>query len=123
MRLNLISFGFKHGQPEKTDMMLDVRFLPNPHYVPDLKPYPGIHPDVASYILDNEAGKEFLTVLRPFINFVVSQYRNTDKEIFSIAIGCTGGKHRSVAVTEALSKTLTDASLPVAVTHRDMGKE
>lgn len=123
MRINLISFGFKHGQPEKTDMMLDVRFLPNPHYVPELKPHPGIHPDVASYVLDNEIGKEFLTVLQQYVSFVISQYRDNNKETLSIAIGCTGGKHRSVAVTEALSRILSDASFPVEVKHRDMGKE
>lgn len=122
-RVEVVSFGFKHGSPADLNLLFDVRFLPNPFYVAGLKPFTGREPQVASYVLDNDAGREFLCTLAPLLAFLVPSYRDNGTSPLAIGIGCTGGKHRSVAVAEALARALSSRGFPIAVTHRDLGKE
>ena len=123
-RIQVVSFGFKHGPPDGLNLLFDVRFLPNPFYVPELKPFSGMEPQVASYVLENEAGREFLEMLAPLLSSLIPRYQQSGAaDQLRIGIGCTGGKHRSVAVAEAMKKILSPSAAPIAVTHRDLGKE
>lgn len=121
MKVKLYSFGFKHGYPQ-ADLVWDVRFLPNPYWVPELKPFSGVEPKVAAYALKNDAGQAFLEMLEPMLLFLLEQYQVKAKEACTIAIGCTGGRHRSVAVAEHLNKLLAEHSLAVDFSHRDIEK-
>lgn len=126
MKITLFSFGFKHGGPA-ADMVLDVRFLPNPYWVPELKEHTGLEEPVAAYILESAAGREFLDRLHSFLVFMLNKHRQAGREEFACAIGCTGGRHRSVAVTEHLRQAL--AAPPHSdeqqwtVFHRDIDKQ
>ncbi len=122
VKITLFSFGFKHGFPE-ADMVLDVRFLPNPYWVPELKPHSGCDPRVALYALGNESGRSFLEYLEPFLDFLLKEHAARDREQLAVAIGCTGGKHRSVAVVEHLRRFLDENPFPVEAFHRDVEKE
>ena len=122
-RIRVVSFGFKHGPPSETDLLFDVRFLPNPFYVTELKPGTGLEQQVASYVLDNDAGREFMLLLEPLLVFLIPQYRGNGKALVTVGIGCTGGKHRSVAVAEAIKRILTPLDAAINVTHRDIDKE
>jgi len=122
-RVNIMSFGFKHGAPPEADMILDVRFLPNPYFVSALRSRTGRDPEVASYVLDTDSGRRFIARLAPLLDFLVPQYRAEGKEHLTIAIGCTGGKHRSVAVCEKIAAGLRGGGRRVTVTHRDMEAE
>jgi UPF0042 nucleotide-binding protein len=120
--VNLMSFGFKHGPPAETDTIWDVRFLPNPYFVPELKPYTGLDERVAQYVLENETSRRFFALLEPLLEFLIPQYRKEGKAQFTIGIGCTGGKHRSVAVTEKLKQFLSRQNVKLFVDHRDIDK-
>ncbi len=117
------SFGFKHGLPPEADLVLDVRFLPNPYFQPHLKEKTGKEADVADFVLNNKVGKEFLKKLEPLLTFVVPQYKEAGKISLTIAIGCTGGKHRSVAVSHQVAEMLSGLALDLRLSHRDIGKE
>ncbi|MEW6219146.1 MAG: RNase adapter RapZ [Thermodesulfobacteriota bacterium] len=123
LRVSLLSFGFKHGLPPDADLVLDVRFLPNPHFVPLLRPRTGQDPEVAAYVLDHDEADRFLHHLVDLLLFLLPLYRREGKAYLTVAIGCTGGKHRSVAVAEALACRLAAAGEPARVGHRDMGRE
>ncbi len=123
LQVNLLSFGFKHGLPQEADLVLDVRFLPNPFYVDDLRNLTGLDPRVAAYALDNGKAREFVAMLGPLLAFLIPQYREAGKFYLTIGIGCTGGRHRSVAVSEALRTVLAENGQPVTVSHRDMRRE
>jgi len=121
------SFGFKYGLPMDADMVMDVRFLPNPHWVDELRPHTGQHPAVRDYVLSQPGADEFLEAYHRLLSLVVGGYRREGKRYMTVAIGCTGGKHRSVAIAEALA-TLLDTEddkheLSVRVLHRDLGRE
>lgn len=120
--INLMSFGFKHGPPAETDTIWDVRFLPNPYFVPELKPHTGLDEQVAHYVLENETSRRFFALLEPLLAFLIPQYMKEGKAQFTIGIGCTGGKHRSVAVTERLKQVLSRQNLKLFVDHRDIDK-
>lgn len=124
MKISLFSFGFKYGQPE-ADMMLDVRFLPNPYWVPELKEHTGLEEPVAAYVLKSEVGREFLAQLKPFLAFILKSHQQAGRKEFTCAIGCTGGRHRSVAVIEHLRCFLTEmtSNNELAVAHRDIHRE
>lgn len=123
LKVTLFSFGFKHGHPE-SDLVWDVRFLPNPYWEPSLKNYTGLEKNVAAYVLQNETGKEFLKLLEPLLHFLLTQYQIADKDGITIAIGCTGGRHRSVAVTEHINNFLTsNTHFQLNTFHRDIEKE
>jgi len=123
MRINILTFGHKHGLPEEADLLFDVRFLPNPYYIPELKEKTGKDQEVASYALDNDTARKFFAHLFPLIDFLLPHYERGGKAYLTIAIGCTGGRHRSVAVAEALHGHLAEGTpWTVSLTHRDMGK-
>ena len=122
--VTVLSFGFKHGIPVDSDLLFDVRFLPNPHFVPALRPHTGRDPDVVKYISKSKATSEFLTHTLNLLKFLIPQYVHEGKTYLTIGIGCTGGRHRSVAISEALRKGI--AGLPgvrVRVRHRDIAHE
>lgn len=120
MAVNVMSFGFKYGIPYGADLLLDVRFLPNPHFVAGLREQTGLDAPVLEY-LENEAEyQEFLDRSTEFLEFLLPRYRREHRSYLSIAIGCTGGRHRSVAVAEALTKRFQEAGWTARVTHRDV---
>jgi UPF0042 nucleotide-binding protein len=124
LRVKVVSFGFKHGTPRDADLVMDVRFLPNPHWVEELRPYTGRDAPVRDYVLDQPATRPFLGAFENLLDVTVPGYVDEGKRYLTIAIGCTGGKHRSVAIAEYIGSYLrgtTDA--PVTVEHRDLGEE
>ena len=120
MRIHVLSFGFKYGVPHDADIIMDVRFLPNPYFVAELKNLDGKSQKVNNYILDNETGKAFMIRFLELIEFLVPLYREEPKAYLTIAIGCTGGLHRSVAVAEAVYRHLQKQGQPVEITHRNI---
>ncbi len=121
--LTVVSFGFRFGIPTHADLVLDVRFLPNPFFIPELKPFPGTDPKVAAFVLGQPDAKAFLERLQDLFAFLLPRYRSEGKSYLTIAIGCTGGKHRSVALASALAERLEAAGQPVRLWHRDIEKE
>lgn len=122
MNITLYSFGFKHGHPQ-ADLVWDVRFLPNPFWVAELKPDTGKAVEVARYVLENESGARFLALLEPLLTFLVDEYCARGRESVTVAVGCTGGKHRSVAVVERLCFFLETQGWNPVIFHRDIDKE
>jgi UPF0042 nucleotide-binding protein len=120
--LSVISFGYRYGIPPQADLVFDVRFLPNPYFVPELKSFTGREPQVAKYVLEREETQTFLVKLTDMCEFLLPHYEHEGKAYLTVAIGCTGGKHRSVAVAHALAERLT-ASHTVHVFDRDSEKE
>lgn len=118
--LNIISFGFKHGIPNDADMIFDVRFLPNPHFVESLKDLNGTDKEVLDYIMEKEQSKEFIDKMTEFLDYLIPNYEKEGKSYLTIAIGCTGGKHRSVAITDKVAQHFKDLS-PLT-RHRDISK-
>ncbi len=121
--VTISSFGFKHGLLPEADLMFDVRFLPNPYFQTHLKEKTGKEADVADFVLNNEIGRSFLSHLEPLLTFLVPQYQQAGKVTLTIAIGCTGGKHRSVAVSQRVAEMLSGLALDLRISHRDIGKE
>ena len=118
------SFGFKYGLPMDADMVMDVRFLPNPHWVDELRPHTGQNAAVRDYVLGQPGASEFLQTYHQLLRLVVDGYTREGKRYMTVAIGCTGGKHRSVAMAEALAGLLDHHEhLTVRVLHRDLGRE
>ena len=120
MQITVFSFGFKYGIPIDADMVIDVRFLPNPFYVPEYKYSTGRVKEVADYINRSPVTREFLKKLYDFMDFMVDQFKKSGKTQFTIAIGCTGGMHRSVFVTEKLGSHLKEKHGHVNIEHRDL---
>src|SRR5688500_9008816 len=124
MVVTILSFGFKHGIPVDSDLLFDVRFLPNPHFVPELRPHTGRDSKVVRYINRSKATHEFLTHTLNLMKFLIPQYVQEGKSYLTIGIGCTGGRHRSVAIAEALKKGLSGMQgVRVRVRHRDIAHE
>jgi len=119
LTINVLTFGFKHGLPKDADFVADVRFLHNPHWVPDLRPLTGLDPAVRDYVLASEGATQFVDDYAHLLGTVLTHYRAHDKHSVTIAVGCTGGKHRSVAIAEALAERLREGGASVRVTHRD----
>jgi UPF0042 nucleotide-binding protein len=117
--VNLTSFGFRHGVPNHAELLFDVRFLPNPHFVPELRPRTGLDPEVAEYVVTSEPALALLGRLRDLLGFLLPLYDGEGKAYISVAVGCTGGRHRSVAVAEDLAAGLRAEGREVNVTHRD----
>jgi len=123
MTVNFVSFGFAYGLPPESTLVFDVRFLPNPHFVPELRPLDGEDPLVAAYVLDSKEGKEFMGRLEPFLEYLLPQYLREGKSYLSVAVGCTGGRHRSVAVAHRLYDIFrSSAGLSVNLVHRDRAR-
>ena len=121
--VTVVSFGFRFGIPTHADMVLDVRFLPNPYFIPELKPLPGTDPKVAGFVLGQPDAKAFLERLVELFGFLLPRYQTEGKSYLTFAIGCTGGKHRSVALAAALADRLEAAGQPIRLWHRDVEKE
>ena len=122
--VTVLSFGFKHGIPVDSDLLFDVRFLPNPHFVPELRPHTGRDPEVVRYLDRSNATHEFLEHTLNLLKFLVPQYVHEGKAYLTIGIGCTGGRHRSVAISEALKKGLSGIpGVRVRVKHRDIAND
>lgn len=122
MVISLVSFGFKFGIPYGTDLLFDVRFLPNPHFVPGLREHSGQEAPVTSFLEAQPEYAEFLARLDDFLLFLLPRYRQENRSYLSIAVGCTGGRHRSVAICEALAVRLQRAGWAVRVIHRDIAR-
>ena len=123
LHVTLFSFGFKYGLPGDVNLLWDVRFLPNPYWVDALRARTGLDRDVADYVVGSAPGKEFLQLIEPLVLFLVRMNRQARKEELRLAVGCTGGRHRSVAVVEALSTLLRKQPVGLTVFHRDREKE
>ncbi len=123
MALNLISFSYRQGIPSDSDLVMDVRFLPNPYFVNSLKHLDGTDRSVRDYLLSREEAAEFLSRFKGFLSYLVPLYWKEGKSYLTIAIGCTGGRHRSVAMVEALSEGLSSEKVVVRKRHRDIGKK
>ncbi|WP_028264617.1 RNase adapter RapZ [Arthrobacter sp. MA-N2] len=124
VRVDVMSFGFKHGLPLDANHVADVRFLPNPHWIPALQRLSGLEPQVREYVLEAEGAKDFLDRYVQALVPVINGYRRENKHFVNIAVGCTGGKHRSVVIAEALTARLAQfPNLTANTHHRDVGRE
>jgi UPF0042 nucleotide-binding protein len=123
LRATVMSFGFKYGIPVDADLVADLRFLPNPYWDPNLKELSGLDAAVSDYVVASDQAQEFLTKYAELINLVEDGYLREGKRFVTIAMGCTGGKHRSVAMAENLSARLVKSGVEVRVVHRDLGRE
>jgi UPF0042 nucleotide-binding protein len=121
--VSLVSFGFKYGVPIDSDLVFDVRFLPNPNFVPDLKPFTGADPRVVDYMNSHDATHKFLEHVLAFVDFLLPQYEKEGKAYVTISIGCTGGRHRSVFIANAIAKHVEEEKYRVKVSHRDAEKK
>lgn len=122
LNVQVSSFGFKYGPPQDADLMVDVRFLPNPHFVPDLRQKTGLDKEVSDYVFYSEDADKFLGIYDQLLDFLLPRYQNEGKHSLNIAIGCTGGKHRSVALTEKVASRLKKEGIKCEVSHRDLAK-
>jgi len=121
--VNVVSFGFKYGLPAEADLVFDVRFLPNPYFVAELRSLDGRTREVQQFLEGTDDFSEFLERLKGFLEYLVPRYAAEGKTYLSVALGCTGGKHRSVALAEKIGAHLNDRGLNASVTHRDLGLE
>jgi UPF0042 nucleotide-binding protein len=123
-RVVLLSFGYKYGLPMDSDLVIDMRFLPNPHWIPELRDFTGKDPAVRDYVLSQEGAEEFLERYHALLRLINGGYRREGKRYLTVSIGCTGGKHRSVAMAEELARRLRgEDGVTVSVAHRDLGRE
>ncbi|HWN34247.1 MAG TPA: RNase adapter RapZ [Pseudonocardia sp.] len=123
-RMTLLSFGYKYGLPMDADLVVDMRFLPNPYWIPELREFTGQDTAVRDYVLSQEGASEFLDRYHDLLHLVNGGYRREGKRYLTVAVGCTGGKHRSVAIAEELARRLRgEDALTVSVVHRDLGRE
>ena len=121
--VNIVSFGYKHGIPEDSHIVFDVRFLPNPYYISEMKNRTGLDSDVSGYVMSFDEAKVFFEKLTDIAEYLVSLYEKSRKKCVRISIGCTGGHHRSVTIAQELSKVLENKGYNVSVNHRDLEKE
>jgi RNase adapter protein RapZ len=120
MQTSIVSFGFKHGVPLDVDLMFDCRFLPNPYWDEALRSHSGLEPDVRAFVLDRPETSEFLGKLNQLLSMLIPAYTREGKSYLTIAMGCTGGRHRSVVLAEELARRLSDDGVPTTVFHRDV---
>jgi RNase adapter protein RapZ len=123
LRVTVLSFGFKYGLPPDADFVLDARFLPNPYWVPELREHTGRETDVSRYVLGQEGAEAFLETYAQLIGDTSPGFEREGKRYLTVAVGCTGGKHRSVAIAEELAARLRAARLAANAQHRDLGRE
>lgn len=121
MLITLVTFGYKFGVPYDIDLLFDLRFLPNPYFVPELKPFTGEDPRVSQYVLSRPDSQEFLSRLLAFLEYLLPRYRDEGKSYLTIGFGCTGGRHRSVSLALATAERLRSGGYDVNVKHRDIG--
>lgn len=122
MRVDVSSFGFKRGTPRVVDVMFDVRFLPNPHWEPELRPKTGLDEEVREYVFSHEEAGAFLTKTADMLDFLIPHYETEGKSYLTIGVGCTGGRHRSVALAEAIGAHLRGTGVDTSIHHRDIDR-
>jgi RNase adapter protein RapZ len=122
LQVHVVSFGYKHGLPLDVDIVLDCRFLPNPHWVESLRPYTGLDEPVCKYVLEQPGTGEFLEELERLFDLLLPGYEQEGKAYLSIGIGCTGGRHRSVVIAEQLARRLEEIGYPAGIHHRDVAR-
>ncbi|MQA62983.1 MAG: RNase adapter RapZ [Actinophytocola sp.] len=124
-KITVLSFGYKYGLPMDADLVVDVRFLPNPFWIPELRDFTGLDNEVRNYVLSQEGAEDFLSRYQELLRLIGAGYRREGKRYLTLAVGCTGGKHRSVAMSEELAHRLSaeDGTTAVKVVHRDLGRE
>ncbi|MHA6804879.1 RNase adapter RapZ [Salinifilum ghardaiensis] len=122
-RVTVLSFGYKYGLPMDADLVMDCRFLPNPFWIPELREHNGLDEEVSNYVLGQEGADEFLTRYRELLQLVGAGYHREGKRYLTLAMGCTGGKHRSVVLAEELARRLGEDGSVVKTVHRDLGRE
>ena len=120
MRAEVLSFGFKRGLPRQADLVVDVRFLPNPFYIESLCRHSGLDEDVREFVMEHPVTKEFMEKWKDMLNFLIPHYKDEGKHRIVIAVGCTGGAHRSVAIAEAIGAYLRETGMPTEINHRDL---
>jgi UPF0042 nucleotide-binding protein len=123
LRVTVLSFGFKYGLPPDADFVLDARFLPNPFWVPELREHTGQEAEVSRYVLGQHGARSFIETYARLISSTASGFEREGKRYLTVAVGCTGGKHRSVAIAEELARRLREVRLAAAAQHRDLGRE
>jgi RNase adapter protein RapZ len=123
LRATVVSFGFKYGLPIDADLVVDVRFLPNPHWIPELRELTGEQQPVIDYVLSQESAGPFLDKYMEILTIIGAGYRREGKQYLTLAVGCTGGKHRSVAMAGELVRRLTEQGVRATAVHRDLGRE
>lgn len=123
LRVTVLSFGFKYGIPVDADFVADMRFLPNPFWIPELRPYTGRDREVAEYVKSRPGAEEFLDSYLPVLEIAAKGYLREGKRFMRVAIGCTGGKHRSVAMSEEIAARLVERGYTARAMHRDLGRE
>jgi UPF0042 nucleotide-binding protein len=123
-RVTVLSFGYKYGLPMDSDLVVDMRFLPNPYWIPELRDHNGRDTAVREYVLSQEGAEEFLDRYHQLLRLIGGGYRREGKRYLTVSVGCTGGKHRSVAIAEELARRLHgEDGVTVSVVHRDLGRE
>ncbi len=120
MSLTLMSFGYKYGVPLTADLLFDARFIPNPHFVPELRDLTGKDPEVKEFVLENSQTEDFIGRLSDFLNYLIPLYAAEGKAYLTVGIGCTGGRHRSPAIVEKLASLIEQKPLRIDIVHRDM---
>jgi UPF0042 nucleotide-binding protein len=123
LRATVVSFGYKYGLPVDADLVVDVRFLPNPHWIPELRDLTGKDAEVRDYVLGQEGAKDFLDRYTEILKIIGAGYTRESKRYLTLAVGCTGGKHRSVTMSQELADRLTGLGIQTTVVHRDLGRE
>lgn len=119
-QVSLLSFGFKYGLPASADLVFDVRFLPNPHYIAELRPMTGLDADVKTYVMKHQSASDFVVQCSTMLTTLLPQYQREGKAYLTVALGCTGGQHRSVSVARALAESLHQNGVSVDVRHREI---
>ena len=120
--IHVTSFGYRYGVPADADIVLDVRFIPNPYWVEDLKHFDGLHPSVRDYVLESEESRQFIQKLYEMMAFLIPLYEKEGKTRLNIALGCTGGRHRSVVLANQLGSYFSTKNYIVTINHRDITK-
>jgi len=120
MKINILSFGFKYGTPHDASLIMDVRFLANPYFVPELKALNGKSTDIKNYVLNNDEARRFFKKYLDLLDYLIPLYEKEGKSYLTIAVGCTGGRHRSVSITEAIFEHIKKPGRQIIVTHRDI---
>jgi UPF0042 nucleotide-binding protein len=122
MRMNILSFGFKYGVPHNADLIMDVRFLANPYFIPKLKPLNGTDENIKKFVLKNDEAQEFLKKYLVLLDYLIPLYEKEGKSYLTITIGCTGGRHRSVAIAQYIFEHIKKPDRQIIVTHRDIDR-
>ena len=123
IRINVLSFGYKYGIPVDSDLVLDCRFIPNPHWIPELRPLTGLTTQVSEKVLGSQGVQDFVSDYVDLVSSMVPGYMNEGKRFVTLSVGCTGGKHRSVAIAQEIARQLTSKEFGAYATHRDVGRE